>query len=413
AMLRKVYLVGGHVTPFVGKGYPNFQKGAKGLKEYFAESIQGAFQKTGVKAESIDRIYVGNFAGELFNSQGHLGAAVAAAHPALLYRPSMRVEAACASGGLACAEAVRAIKSGDDCVMAVGVEVQTEADARTGGTYLARAADFNRQSSIDDFTFPALFARRAKAYLTKYPDVQMADLAGVGVKAYSNGNKNPLAHMHAIQLPPEKAVAGKEFLQNADLKPFVQHTHCSQVSDGGAAAIFMSEEGLKRSGLNEQSAVEIVASDYGVGDLWSDPADLTVMDTTKAVVTRMLASAGVSPSDLEVAEVHDCFAIAEVLMYEAIGLAGPGKGTELLKSGATSLTGKIPVNTGGGLISFGHPVGATGVKQVLEIYRQMKGLCGDYQMSRTPQLGLTVNMGGDDRTSAAMLLRNTSLTSKL
>eukprot|EP00913_Durusdinium_trenchii_P018182 g17083.t1 len=142
---------------------------------------------------------VGNFAGELFNSQGHLGAAVAAAHPALLYRPSMRVEdrrslaadvadarptrlhrpiqmarpskiAACASGGLACAEAVRAIKSGDDCVMAVGVEVQTEADARTGGTYLARAADFNRQSSIDDFTFPALFARRAKAYLTKYPD---------------------------------------------------------------------------------------------------------------------------------------------------------------------------------------------------------------------------------------------------
>eukprot|EP00913_Durusdinium_trenchii_P018181 g17082.t1 len=214
----------------------------------------------------------------------------------------------------------------------------------------------------------------------------MADLAGVGVKAYSNGNKNPLAHMHAIQLPPEKAVAGKEFLQNADLKPFVQHTHCSQVSDGGAAAIFMSEEGLKRSGLNEQSAVEIVASDYGVGDLWSDPADLTVMDTTKAVVTRMLASAGVSPSDLEVAEVHDCFAIAEVLMYEAIGLAGPGKGTELLKSG-------------GGLISFGHPVGATGVKQVLEIYRQMKGLCGDYQMSRTPQLGLTVNMGELSRNS--------------
>jgi len=412
-MLRKVYLVGGHVTPFVGKGYPNFQKGAKGLKEYFAESIQGAFKKTGIKADAVDRIYVGNFAGELFNSQGHLGAAVAAADPALLYRPSMRVEAACASGGLACAEAVRAVCAGDDCVMAVGVEVQTEADARTGGTYLARAADFNRQSGIDDFTFPALFARRAKAYLTKYPDVKMADLAAVGIKAYSNGNKNPLAHMHAIQLPPEKAVAGKEFLQNEELKPFVQHTHCSQVSDGGAAAIFMSEEGLKKYGLNHQSAVEIVASDYGVGDLWSDPLDLTVMDTTKTVVSRMLATAGVRPGDLDVAEVHDCFAIAEILMYEAIGLAEPGKGTELVKSGATSLEGRIPVNTGGGLISFGHPVGATGVKQVLEVYRQMKGLCGDYQMPRTPQLGLAVNMGGDDRTSAAMLLRNTSPASKL
>jgi len=138
----------------------------------------------------------------------------------------------------------------------------------------------------------------------------------------------------------------------------------------------------------------------------------------------MLATAGVRPGDIDVAEVHDCFAIAEILMYEAIGLAEPGKGTELVKSGATSLEGKIPVNTGecamvvssamrSGLISFGHPVGATGVKQVLEVYRQMKGLCGDYQMPRTPQLGLAVNMGGDDRTSAAMLLRNTSLASKL
>lgn len=412
-MLRKVYLAGGHVTPFVGKGSPNFQKGLKGLKEYFAESIQGAFRETGAKPEAIDRIYVGNFAGELFNSQGHLGAAVAAAHPALLHRPSMRVEAACASGGLACAEAVRAVCAGDDIVLAVGVEVQTEADSRTGGTYLARAADFKRQSGIDDFTFPALFARRAKAYLEKYPEVKMADLATVGVKAYSNGNKNPLAHMHTVQLPLEKAVAGPEFLKNEELKPFVRATHCSQVSDGGAAAIFVSEEGLQKCGLSKHQAVEIVATDYGAGDLWSDPEDLAVMDTTKAVVSRMLASAGVKPSDLDVAEVHDCFAIAEILMYEAIGLAAPGKGTELVKSGATSLEGKIPVNTGGGLISFGHPVGATGVKQVLEIYRQMKGLCGDYQMRSQPNLGLCVNMGGDDKTCSAMLLRNTAPASKL
>ncbi|CAE7897744.1 unnamed protein product [Symbiodinium microadriaticum] len=380
---------------------------------YFAESIQGAFRETGAKPEAIDRIYVGNFAGELFNSQGHLGAAVAAAHPALLHRPSMRVEAACASGGLACAEAVRAICAGDDIVLAVGVEVQTEADSRTGGTYLARAADFKRQSGLDDFTFPALFARRAKAYLEKYPEVKMADLATVGVKAYSNGNKNPLAHMHSVKRPLEKAVAGPEFLKNEELKPFVRATHCSQVSDGGAAAIFVSEEGLRKCGLSKHQAVEIVATDYGAGDLWSDPEDLAVMDTTRAVVSRMLASAGVKPSDLDVAEVHDCFAIAEILMYEAIGLAPPGKGTELVKSGATSLEGKIPVNTGGGLISFGHPVGATGVKQVLEIYRQMKGLCGDYQMKSQPNLGLCVNMGGDDKTCSAMLLRNTAPASKL
>merc|ERR1711972_281126 len=102
----------------------------------------------------------------------------------------------------------------------------------------------------------------------------------------------------------------------------------------------------------------------------------------------------------------DCFALTEVLMYEAIGLAEPGKGVELFHTGATSLHGNIPVNTGGGLLAFGHPVGATGVKQVLEIYRQMKGLCGDYQMEKRPALGITVNMGGDDKTIATMLLQN-------
>merc|ERR1719373_610153 len=128
----------------------------------------------------------------------------------------------------------------------------------------------------------------------------------------------------------------------------------------------------------------------------------------------MLQKAGVQPSDLQVAEVHDCFAMTEILMYEAMGLAPEGRGAELFRSGATGLQGRIPVNTGGGLLSFGHPVGATGVKQVLEIYRQMKGKCGDYQMPKKPNLGLTVNMGGDDKTAAAMLLRNvTRPTSRL
>merc|ERR1712224_45229 len=130
------------------------------------------------------------------------------------------------------------------------------------------------------------------------------------------------------------------------------------------------------------------------------------LTTAKTVVGRMMNKAGVKPAGLQVAEVHDCFAMTEILMYEAMGLAPEGKGAEFFKSGATSLHGRIPVNTGGGLLSFGHPVGATGVKQVLEIYRQMKGLCGDYQMDRRPELGLTVNMGGDDKTCSAMLLRN-------
>lgn len=406
-MTRRVYLVGGHITPFVGKGSPDFKKGSKGLKDYFTEAIAGALQETGVKAPSVDRIYVGNFAGELFNSQGHLGAAIAGADKALINKPSMRLEAACASGGLACSEAVRAVRAGDDCVLAVGVEVQTEADARTGGTYLARAADFKRQSTIDDFTFPALFGRRVKAYLEKYPNVSMSDIAAVAAKAYANANKNPLAHMKAVNLPIEKAEKGPQFLTNKEIKPYLRVTDCSQVSDGGAAAIFMSEDCVRKHGISMDSVVEVIGSDQGAGNLWEDPENMTELTTAKTVVGRMLSKANVKPSDLEVAEVHDCFAVTELLMYEAIGLAEPGKGAELFKSGATSIDGKIPVNTGGGLVAFGHPVGATGVKQVLEIYRQMKGKCGAYQMRKLPHLGITVNMGGDDKTTAAMLLRNT------
>lgn len=290
-------------------------------------------------------------------------------------------------------------------MLAVGVEVQTEADARTGGTYLARAADFKRQSDIDDFTFPALFGKRTKAYLEKYPDVSLDDIDAVAAKAYANGNKNPLAHMHAKTFK-----TGPNFLSNEEYRPFLRVTDCSQVSDGGAAAIFMSQAGMKKYGISMDQAVEVIGSDQGAGDLWEDPETITELTTAKTVVGRMLSKAGVTPADLEVAEVHDCFAVTEVMMYEAIGLAEPGKGMELFKSGATAIDGKIPVNTGGGLVAFGHPVGATGVKQVLEIYRQMKGQCGDYQMKSTPNLGLTVNMGGDDKTTAAMLLRNTTST---
>lgn len=407
---RPVYVVGGYSTVFVGRGHPEFRRGQKGIKEYLDESIRGAFQATGVPAEAVDRTYVGNFVGELFNSQGHLGACVASAAPALLNKPSMRVEAACASGGLACAEAVRAIKAGDDCVLAVGVEVETDADGKSGNAYLARAADFKRQSHIDQFLFPALFAKRTKAYMEKYPSVTLGDLAGFAAKAYANGNNNPRAQFQSVMMTKEAAEKSPLFLRNEDYKPFIRLSDCSTFSDGSAALIFMSEEGLRRYGVNIVDAVEVVAWDQGAGNVWEDPQDLTEMSTAKTVVRRMLSRADVKPSDIEVAEVHDCFTMTELMLYEAIGFAEPGRAVELLKSGATGLRGRIPINTGGGLVATGHPVGATGVRQVLEIYRQMKGHCGNYQLEKRPQLGLTVNMGGDDKTIATMLLRNTPVS---
>jgi len=302
------------------------------------------------------------------------------------------------------------VKAGSDCVLAVGAEMQTAASAREGGTFLARAADFERQAGIDDFTFPCLFARRTKAYMSKYPHFTFEDLGLVSAKAYGNGNLNPLAHMHSVKVSAEYAskVSDKNpnFLSNQEFSAFLRPTDCSQVSDGGAACVFASEEGLRKLGRSAGECVEVLGYDYGAGDLWSDPPDLTEMTTIKTVVRRLLASQKLSVGDVGVAELHDCFTMAELLAYEAIGLAEPGRACDVVRAGATALGGKLPVNTGGGLISFGHPVGATGLKQLMEVYRQMKGLCGDYQLASKPELGLTVNMGGDDKTAASMILKN-------
>lgn len=321
----------------------------------------------------------------------------------------MRIEGACASGGLAVAAGAQAIRGGADLVLVAGTEVQTTASSRDGGLYLARAADFERQSTIDDFTFPCLFARRTKHYLEKYPDNSVDDLAKIVEKAYANGNLNSNAHMHQVKVSYEQAKVGDKnphFLSNETFKDFLRLTDCSQVSDGASAIVLASEEGLRKSGFTPVDSVEVIGIEHGVGDLFSDPEDFTSMDVTKSVVQRLFAKTGKSIEDIKVAEVHDCFSMAEILMYEAIGLADPGKGTHVIRDGVTHRDGRLPVNTGGGLLSFGHPVGATGVKQIHEVFKQMRGTAGDYQIKEIPNVGLTVNMGGDDKTAVSCLLES-------
>ncbi len=416
-MARRIFVLGGHTTPFIGKKHPDFiwkrhpdfgKRENPSLEDYIRTAVNGALDATGTPAAMVDKAWIGNFVGELFSNQGHLGAAVVGAHPDLMYKPVMRVEGACASGGLALASAVESIQAGSDVALVVGAEVQTTRSAREGGDILARASHYARQRSIDDFTFPALFGRRTKHYREAF-GVSEADIGLASVKAYANANKNPLAHMRTITMDHATASAAGErnpnFLSNEEYAPFMKMSDCSQVSDGGSAIVVVSEEGLRKLGKSESDAIEIVALSHATGNLWED-GDLTKLDTTAAAAKRAYAAAGMSPSDIGVAEVHDCFTVTELMMTEAVGFADYGQGAGLLREGRTNIDGDIPVNTGGGLVGFGHPVGATGVKQVLEIYRQMKGQCGDYQMPKPPSTGLTANMGGDDKTVVVGLYRN-------
>ncbi|MFT4980114.1 MAG: acetyl-CoA acyltransferase, partial [Myxococcota bacterium] len=376
--------------------------------ELIKSAVDGAIEDTGVDPAQIDRLYVGNFTGELFVNQGHMGAALAGAHPDLAFKPASRLEAACASGGIAMMAAVDAIAAGADLVLVVGVEVQTTVSARQGGDFLARAADYKRQRGIDDFTFPALFARRIKHYLEE-TEGTVEDLGHIAVKAYDNANKNPNAHMKARKMTIEVAGSANDknpnFLSNEALSPYLKISDCSQVSDGASAVLLVSEAGLQKLGRSLTDTVEIIGRGHAADSLFVDRDPLELL-TTKHAAATAFAEAGVSIGDVDIAEVHDCFTMAEILMYEAIGLADKGQGYRLAREGSTRIDGKLPVNTGGGLIGFGHPVGATGVKQPLEIFRQMKGRCGDYQVGGDLSHGLTVNMGGDDKTVVSMVLKN-------
>ncbi len=414
---RRVFIAGGALTPFIGKGHPDFiwkRHPDFGVKEnptlemMLQQAVDGAIDDTGVDPERVDRLYIGNFVGELFCNQGHLGAALAGTHPAFANKPSARLEGACASGGLAFLTGVDAIRAGEDTILVAGVEVQTTQSARIGADYLARASHYSRQRSIDEFTFPALFARRTKAYREAF-GVSEEDIGHVAVKAYGNANKNPLAHMKSRPMTLEVAGSANDrnpcFLANEELNPYIKMSDCSQVSDGAAALVLVSEEGLKALGLTEADVVEVAGVGHSVASLYTD-GDLTQLTTTANAVSKAYAAAGIGASNVDIAEVHDCFTVTELMMIEALGLAQPGEGASLTAAGGTAIDGDVPVNTGGGLIGFGHPVGATGVKQPLEIFRQMKGRCGDYQVSKAMTWGVTANMGGDDKTVVSLAIRN-------
>ncbi|MFT4704129.1 MAG: acetyl-CoA acyltransferase [Bradymonadia bacterium] len=414
---RRVFIVGGAITPFIGKHSPDFiwkrhpdfgKRENPTLEETMHQATAEALENSGVDASMIEKGYVGNFAGELFNNQGHLGSMVARGNKALDGVPFTRVEGACASGALAVIGAIESLQAGYDVTMAIGAESQTTVSAREGADYLARASHYETERELDEFTFPAMFARRAKIY-KEATGTTDEDIAHVVVKAYANAAKNPKAHMKAVKMDLATASAASDknpnFLRNEEFGAHLKISDCSQVSDGGAAIVLATEEGLAKLGKTPEQCVEILTYAQSNAPL-GQVDDYTEMGNTARAAKEAYADTGLGPDEMGIAEVHDCFAVTEILITEALGFAKKGEGKTLARDGHTALDGRIPVNTGGGLLAFGHPVGATGIKQVFEVVRQMHGECGDYQIPNKPQYGITANMGGDDRTSVVMILRD-------
>jgi acetyl-CoA C-acetyltransferase/acetyl-CoA acyltransferase len=294
-----------------------------------------------------------------------------------------------------------------EVVLVIGVEVQNTVKAIYGADILAYAGWFKKRKEGHAYFFPGQFSNRAGAYFEKYGRQKTMNAFAVWFQnAIENARLCPTAQEYHNKVDDLQACAltepnGKAFVDN--LNVFC----CSKVSDGASAIAIVSEEGLIRCGIPKSEAVEIAGWGHVVDDITKDPDDLCELSTTKLAVSHALTNAGIHIGQVGTAEIHDCFTIAGVLAMEAMGLAEKGNGADYILEGHTSRDGDFPVNTTGGLIGWGHPTGATGVHQAITIWEQLTGKAGANQIKFNPEkpYGLSVNMGGDDRTLVSIVYK--------
>jgi acetyl-CoA C-acetyltransferase len=362
------------------------------LRSLAVEAGQKCMQDAGVTPSQIEAFYLGNFAGPSFVGQNHLAPYIAGAM-GITGVPCTRFEAACASSGSAFFHAVSAVGAGlYDLVLVGGVEKMTSQTTPKVTEILAGAGDMMGEGRAGA-TFPALFAMIARRHMYQYGTTR-EQLAAVAVKNHANGAKNPLAHMRKV-ITIEQALAGKPI---AD--PLTVYD-CSLISDGAAAVLIAP---LERAHEFTNKAVQILGiaqtSDYVALD---EKDDITTFRAVKEAAQKAYKMAGVTPQDIQFAEIHDCFTIAEIIATEDLGFVKKGEGGPYALEGCTSLKGPRPVNTSGGLKAKGHPVGATGVGQICDLVMQIRGEAGERQIERH-SLGLAQNLGGSGATAVVTIL---------
>jgi len=362
------------------------------LRSLAVEAGQKALEDAHAKPSQVEVFNLGNFAGPSFVGQNHLAPYVAA-EMGITGIPATRFEAACASSGAAFFHGVSAVAAGlYDVVLVTGVEKMTSQTTPRVTEILAGAGDLCGEVRAGA-TFPALFAMIARRHMYQYGTTR-EQLASVAVKNHQNGAKNPLAHMRKV-ITMEQALNGKPIAE-----PLTVYD-CSLISDGAAAVLLVPFE---RAAEFTDKPVRVLGtaqtSDYVALD---EKEDITTLQAVKTSAQKAYQMAGVKPADIQFAEVHDCFTIAEIIAIEDLGFVKKGEGGPYSLAGRTCLNGELPVNTSGGLKSKGHPVGATGVGQICDVAQQIRGEAGERQVRRN-SLGLAQNLGGSGATSVVTIL---------
>jgi len=359
----------------------------KSLHDLISEAVDGALQDALLSKKGVEIVFLGNKMASQVSDQNHLSAMIV---EILGHRvPVVRVESACASGGVALSQACLALKSGQyNKVLVVGAEKMTDLPIDNISYALMHAA--SEQERDAGLSFVGLYALMAKQYLQMF-DAKEQDLAFPAIKNHEHAKLNPNA-----QFP--FSISIDQVMQSALVADPLRLLHCSGITDGAAAIVLE-----KKSGKNNQ--VQIVASvQTGETLALSERKDLVTLESTKEAAQSAYQQAGLGPEDIDLWEVHDCFTIAEILAIEDLGICPKGEGFIVVRNQECTIGGNNPVNVSGGLKACGHPVGATGIKQVVEVYNQLKGRAGARQLDN-PLVGLTHNVGGTGGTVVVHILK--------
>lgn len=404
----EVYVIGGYQTDFAR----NWARENKHIAAMMREAYQGSIEATKLDAGDIKAAFIGNFAGELYCTQGLLGAFFVDFDRRFAGLPTMRFEAACASGAMALLSAMAHIEAGIyDLICVIGVELMKSVDSAKGGDFLGTAAWYEKECVGIEFPFPKLFGKLGDEYDKRY-GLDNKYLARIAEINYSNAKNNPNAQTRDWYMSFDHACTTGKY--NSVISGRIKVTDCSQITDGAAclylasqsyAAKYAASRGLKIEGIPKIDGWgHTTATMEFAGKIADSAKGQYVLPMTRKAITDAYHRAGIKDCwELDAIETHDCFTTSEYMAIDHFGLTKPGESWKAIEDGIIEKDGKLPINPSGGLIGCGHPVGATGVRQLLDAYKQITGAAGNYQVPNARRVA-TLNIGGSATTNVSFVV---------
>ncbi len=397
--LHDVWIIGGYQSDFAR----NLTKESLEISDLVKETAIGTLAAAGISTDQVQVIHVANAMGELYLKQGHLGSMVASAFPALSGVPATRHEAACASGGVAVMAAMADLESGRyDVALVLGVEIERNVPGTVGAGYLGSAAWVGHEGVGQDFVWPFTFSQIAEEYDRRY-ELDDEHLHRIAAQNFTNARTNPKAQTRGWATPPE--CFSDDEAANPRVVGRVRRYDCSQVTDGGAGIVLVSDRWLGKNGGSGRGPVARIAgwghrnASLHLQDKLDASADAEyVFPHVRDAICDAFSRAGIEDVfQLDGIETHDCFTISQYLAIDHFGITKPGRSADAIEAGITARHGALPINPSGGLIGGGHPVGATGVRMMLDGYLQVTGQAAGYQVEGARRFA-TLNFGGSTAT---------------